>query len=799
VKINLSWLKRYVEITEDPVTLAGDLTMFGVNVEAVHALAPPFSGVVFGKVLEVKRHPKADRLTVCTVDVGGARPLSIVCGAQNVRAGLRVPVALDGAVLAGGLKIKRSKIRGEVSEGMICSEIELGIGDDAAGIMELDFDDKPGANLSGRLGETEYLFDIEVTPNRPDLLSHVGVAREVAALYRRELRLPELPQLETGAEFDLRIEDGHDCPRYTAAFVDGVAVGPSPPWMQKLLESVGLRPINNIVDATNFVLMELGQPLHAFDRDTLANDSIVVRRARKGETITTLDGVARELDPGILVIADGGRPVAIAGVMGGRETEIGEGTKRILIESALFDPTLVRHARQRFKLDTEASYRFERGGDIGVTFNAAARVCGLIADMGAGRPLPRCTDAFHDAASFQPRGVPLRVSQANRVMGTELGADDIASLLERLGVPTRRVSGELLEPSIPTFRRDLVEEIDLIEETARVYGYENIGLDEGTRPGVFSAVSPAERRGEDVSRYLASRGFAEVITSSFMDPGDPGRMGWGPSDERCRPLRVANPLTENQSALRTSLLPGLLGVAARNTPAECEAIRIFELGKVFIPVGSGGGLPREELHLAALFARNAGPIQWIEKERPADYFDMKGELEALLERLGVSAGVAVTAIREGRGRTFRWLRDGAPIAEGGAVSEATLAAFDVDPPVFFFDLHIGGLLSGRTDWSRFSPISPYPAVKRDLCIVVRDTVSFTEVRDVIVRHSKYLDSIRLFDYYRGGHLGEGKRSFTFRLSFRSSEGTFDGIAVDREVQRILGGLQRELQAALRTE
>jgi phenylalanyl-tRNA synthetase beta chain len=798
VKVNLSWLKRYIDITEDPTTLAHDLTMFGVNVEGVQALVPLFTGVVFGRVLDVKRHPKADRLTVCTVDVGGTRPLSIVCGAPNVRAGLAVPVALDGAVLAGGAKIKRSRIRGEVSEGMICSAVELGVGDDAAGIMELDFDEKPGASLEGRLGETEHVMDVEVTPNRPDLLSHLGIAREVAALYRRELHFPQRYPLESGEAFDLLVESGQDCPRYTAAFIDEVSVGASPPWMQKLLTSVGLRPINNIVDATNFVLMELGQPLHAFDRDTLEKDSIVVRRARKGESITTLDGVLRELDSGILVIADGERAVGIAGVMGGRNTEIHEATRRILIESAVFDPRLVRHARQRFKLDTEASYRFERGGDIGATFDAAARVCQLIAEMGAGRPLTRCADAVQDAKLLEPRSVSLRVKQANRVMGTELGADDIASLLERLALPTR-VSGETLQAAVPTFRRDIAEEIDLIEETARVYGYENIGLDPGTRPGVFSAISHAERCGENVSQCLASRGLAEVVTSSFMDPGDPARMGWGPSDDRSRPMRIANPLTENQSMLRTSLLPGLLGVIGRNTAAECEAIRIFELGKVFMPIGDGAGLPREELRLAALFARNAGPLQWIEQERAADFFDMKGELEAILQYLGSSADIAVATIREGRGLGFRWLLNGSPIGEGGAISRETLAAFDVDPPVFFFDVHFDGLLALGTDWPRFHPISPYPAVKRDLCLVVKASVTFAEVRDVIVKHGKFLDSIRLFDYYRGGHLGEGKRSFTFRLNFRSSEGTLDGSTVDRELERILGGLQRELQATLRME
>jgi len=798
VKVNVGWLKRYVEITEDADTLAADLTMFGVNVEAVHRLGPPFRGVVYGKVLEVRKHPKADRLSLCTVDVGGPRPLSIVCGASNVRPGLSVPVAVDGAVLAGDAKIKRSKIRGEVSEGMICSEVELGIGEDSAGIMELDFEERPGTSLEGRLGETDYVLDVEVTPNRPDLLSHLGIAREVAAMYRRELVLPERFALETGEEFDLAVESARDCPRYVAAFIDDVAVAPSPPWMQRFLASVGMRPINNVVDATNFVLLELGQPLHAFDRDALAKDAILVRRARGGETITTLDGVARELDSGVLVITDGERPVAVAGVMGGRESEIGEGTRRILLESALFDPKLIRHARQRFKLETEASYRYERGADPGIMLEAAARACRLIADMGGGKPRVRCAEAIESASLVEPKRVRLRVSQANRVMGTELRAADVALLLDRLGLGAS-VSGDWVEASVPSFRRDLVEEIDLIEEAARVYGYEKIGLDVRPHPGVFAAFSTADRLAAEISRDLASSGFAEVVTSSFMDPGDPERIGWQPSDERRRLVRLSNPLTESQSALRTSLLPGLLGVVRRNTPAECEEIRIFELGKVFIPVGDGAGLPREELHIAALFARNAAPLQWIEKERRADFFDMKGVLEALLERLGCASGNVMTAVREGGRRVFQWQRGGSTIAEAGRIPESTLSAFEIDPPVFYFDVLLDGLLGERLDWPRFSPVSPYPAVKRDLCIVVNETVTFAEVRETIARHAKNLDSLRLFDYYRGGHLGGGKRSYTVRLSFRSSDGTLDGAAVDREIQRILGGLQRELQAALRAE
>jgi phenylalanyl-tRNA synthetase beta chain len=798
VKISLAWLKRYVSIDEDAAILAHDLTMFGVNVEGIESLAPPFRGVVFGKVLEAAKHPGADRLSLCTVDVGSARPLSIVCGAPNVRTGMRVAVAVEGAVLSGGLKIKKSKIRGQVSEGMICSETELGIGDDHSGILSLDFDAKPGESLEGKLGGTEHVLDIEVTPNRPDLLCHFGIAREIAALYRRRLIPPDLFGLAAAGDFELKIENSEDCPRYTAAFVDDVVVGPSPAWMQKLLKSVGLNAINNIVDATNFVLMELGQPLHAFDRDTLAKDTIVVRRAKKGEKLVTLDGAVRELDPGILVIADDSRAIGIAGVMGGRETEVTDRTKRLVIESAMFDPRLIRGARQRLKLETEASYRFEREADRGIMMDAAARVCNLILEMGAGKPATACVDRMREPETPAMRPISLRVSQANRVMGTELAGEDIAALLDRLAL-SARVYGETIHTSVPSFRRDIREEVDLIEEAARVYGYENIGRDETTRCSIFSEIAPEKVRNEGIVEYLVSRGFAEVVTSSFMDPADPPRMGWPSGDERAHPMRIANPLTEAQSALRTSLLPGLLAVVKRNTPAEQEEIRILELGKVFIPGPGGPGLPREELHLAALFARSAASLQWLEKQRPSDFFDMKGELEALLERLGLNRTITMMKPHEGKGHLCQWVMGGVPVAEGGAIPHGVAEAFDVDYPVFYFDLNVGTLPPAVGSWPRFKGISPYPAVKRDLCLVVNERVRFIELRNVITKHAQYLDSIRLFDYYREGHLGAFKRSYTFRLSFRSNEGTLDGVTVDREVQRILGALQRELQATLRTE
>jgi len=799
VKVSLNWIKRYVDIDEDVEVLASDLTMFGLNVEEIEIGEPGFSGVVFGKVLEVSKHPSADKLRVCKVDVGQEKPLNIICGAPNVAEGQGVPVAIHGAKLPGGVRIKKTKLRGVVSEGMICSESELGIGSDSRGIMVLDFDLKPGTPLDDVLGEEDVILDIEVTPNRPDLLCHLGIAREVSAIYGETLRYPEVIKLHDDEKsFDLSIEDGEDCARYTAAFIENVKIAPSPEWMQKLLLSAGMKPINNIVDVTNFVLLELGQPLHAFDRDTLDGGSIVVRRARKGENLKTLDEIERELDEGILVIADASKPIALAGVMGGLETEVTTSTTRVVLESAAFNRKLIRTASKRFKLETEASYRFERECDPGITKLAVERACYLIKKIGAGEPVTVCRDLNLRPELLKDKVIELRVKQVNRLLGTHLDGEDIKELLGKLELKAEVKKGGHVRVNVPTFRRDLNEEVDLIEEIARVYGYENISSDIGKRTNIFSKQSVEEKKNEELCSFLVSRGFAEVITSSFMNPSDLEKFGWGEDDPRNRPIKIANPLTEAQSLLRTSLLPGLLNVVRQNSPTEIEGIKIFEIGKVFIAHNDNelDSLPDEEVHLTSVFARSAIPLQWIEKQRDFDFFDLKGEFEAILEMVGVIGDISFERLDE-NDYIFGWFVEGEKIAEGGLIPSRITRAFDLEDKVFFFDLLIDKLERMVPYSKSYSPIIQYPPVKRDLCIVVNEDVSFSELERVIRQETKFLDSIRLFDYYRGGHLGEGKRSYTVRLSFRSEKGTMESEEVDNIVEKLLDVLRDRFQARLR--
>lgn len=799
MKVSLNWLKRYVDIEEDPATLSHDLTMFGLNVEAVDITGGEYSGVVFGRVLESGQHPNADKLSVCKVDTGGEAPLHIVCGAPNVRAGLRVAVAVQGAVLKGGFKIKKTKLRGEVSEGMICSETELGIGEDSSGIIELDMDLEPGASLDGKLGSSDVILDIEVTPNRPDQLSHYGVARELAALYMRELREPELFDLGPGYDFVIKTEDDGDCPRYSAAFVDEIKVGPSPKWMQDLLVSAGVKPIYNIVDVTNFVLLEMGQPLHAFDRDMLGRDGIFVRRGKQGETLYTLDDIEREVGENDLLITDGETPVGVAGVMGGRDSEITDKTKRVLIESAWFDPRAVRRSSRDLKLDTEASYRFERECDPGITVKALQRACTLIAEIGAGRPEKLYADYLADSGLNEPHTVTLRTKQANRLMGTKLAADDLAELLTRLELVSE-VDGKDVVVTVPTFRRDIAEEVDLIEEVARLYGYDNIGRDEERRSSLFSEVSVLDMRNDELCDRLAARGFAEVITTSFMDPGDPGRFEWGEKDPRSHPVEISNPLTVAQSAMRSSLLPGMLRVIQRNAPVEREGIRIFELAKVFLKREEGSGLPREELHLTAMFTRKSSPLQWQGEQRDFDFFDMTGEAESAIEWLGAPEDLSMTRRKADEPDfIFEWIIRNNPAGTCGMIPGRIAARFDIETPVYYFDLVLDVFPPGGGGRTTFSMVSPYPAVKRDLSVLAPERVTFSDVRNVVKKRAKHLESVRLFDYYRGDRLGEGKKSYAFRMTFRSLEGTLDDETVDRTIEKVLASLQNELQVALRSE
>jgi phenylalanyl-tRNA synthetase beta chain len=787
-------LRDYIDIEEDPETLAGDLTMFGLNVEGIEGAGAEFEGVVFGKVIKVLDHPNADRLRVCRVDAGQEKELNIVCGAPNVREGLGVPVAVEGAVLPGGFRIKKTKLRGELSEGMICSEKELGIGDDESGIMELSFSAEPGEDLSRELVSDDVIIDIEVTPNRPDQLSHLGIAREISAMYSRELSIPGTMEMEPGGEFSLAVEDEEDCPRYSAALIDDVVIAESPGWLRKRLSSVGINTVNNIVDITNFVLLELGHPLHAFDRDSLGEDSILVRRGRSGESIITINGNNRELSEKHLLITDTDLPVGVAGIIGGQNTEVTENTNRILLESAVFNPRTIRAGRKALDIETEASYRFERGADPGVTVFALQRACYLIEELGAGKVQRRYIDK--GAGNVSVSKIELDRNYVNKVIGTNLSSEEISEHLEKLNLNCS-ISGDLLQVEVPTYRLDLKEDIDLVEEVARSYGYNNIKGEGAGLRNLLPETDRKESRNRYLRNYMAARGYAEVITSSFMDSGDPDLFSWPDNDPRKKYIEVANPLTSSQTALRTSLLPGMLGVIRENQLVERKGIKIFELGKVFIPEKKGEGLPREELHLTALLTGNAFPRQWITAERGFDYFDMNGELESIISMFVPLEEISMEReIESEPGYIFKWFNRNRLVAESGIIPPGE--RYDTESEIFYFTIYLDA--SGDSFMDRhYEKPSPYPAVKRDLCVIAGERVGYSDIKKVVLRNAKYLEKITLFDYYRDIDSDEDSRSYTFSLSFRSDQGTLKDSRVNKIIDKILRALELELKVFLRKE
>ncbi|MCI0451482.1 MAG: phenylalanine--tRNA ligase subunit beta, partial [Candidatus Latescibacteria bacterium] len=628
MNVSLSWLRRYVDIPVDAATLAHDLTMHGIKVERLTSSGLTERMVVVGHVLEAKRHPEADRLSVCRVEVGQGEPLEIVCGAPNVAAGQRVAVALVGAKLPSGVKLRKSKIRGIASNGMICSEVELGLGTESGGILVLAPDAAVGVPLADVLGETDAVFELEVTPNRPDQLSHVGVAREIAALYRTRLRSPHVvPPVQTpdDADVDIEIADPSECFRFSARLIHGVEVKPSPAWLKGALERVGINSINNIVDVTNFVMMEMGQPSHGYDLGKLPSAHMGVRRARRGERLDALDGASYEFDDSHLVISAGDDVVGVAGVIGGMPTRITESTTDVLLEVAAFDPKTVRRTRRALGLSTDASYRFERGSDRETCQRASDRAAALIVEVAGGR-----VGAWRDAfpAPRRPRSVTLRRATVRRLLGENLSSDATAEILGRLEFSLVGSDADAVTVSVPSFRWDIEQEADLVEEVARVYGYENIGKGWRYRTTVPSVPDPFDRFLDRLADHLVARGHTEILTTSFSDGREQRWFGWADEDPRSQPVTIKNPLSANHAQMRAHLLPGALDAVAHNVARGRRELYLFSLGRAFVRSADSAALPDEPTHVLIVRTRPEGSAFWRSGAQPVDFFEIKAEVES---------------------------------------------------------------------------------------------------------------------------------------------------------------------------
>ena len=853
MNVSLNWLSEYVEHGLSADALADLLTLSGLEVEGVEQGGPTLDGVVVGRVLDVRPHPDADRLRLCDVDLGGATeadgPVQIVCGAPNVAAGQTVPVATVGTVLdlpardgsgVTPVTIKKGKIRGEVSNGMICAEDELGIGTDHDGIMVLDDAAAVGQPFAKYLQEHgrggDAVLDVNVTPNRPDATSHVGVARDVAALLDRPLRRPAPPVPAVGGAVEdlvsVEIETPDDCPRFVGMVVRGVTVGESPEWLKDRLVSVGLRPISNVVDVTNFVMLETGQPLHAYDLDRLAEGRVVVRAAEGGEAFTTLDGVERTLPKGTVMVADGERFVGVAGVMGGLDSEVTESTTNVFIEGAMWEPGQIRRTAKALGLQTDASYRFERGADPTGQPLAVARAAELISQTGGGAVVEGRID--ENPRPYAPRTVALRPARIARVLGVEVPTDDVTRLLEAIGfgveggaatldafaeavlreedpeTAAREAVDAALVVTVPPFRPDVEREVDVIEEVARLWGYDRLPTPATTPvPLVPAGDTPSARLLDRSRRRLAALGFRELYTNSLVPrPTAEAFADAAWTGLSAPPVETLNPISQEMAALRPSLLPGLLAVASYNQARGAGPLRLMEAGHVYRKddaagrgrVGAVSGY-YEHLSLALGVSGAAALGGWDHPARELDVYDLKGVVTDLLRDLGIEdvtetprpAPDALTAyalVLESGGRRLGVL---------GRVADAVADAADLQAPLFAAELDWSTVvaLADRDAVVAYAPISRHPVVERDLAVVVAEGQPAGPLVETIRRAGRpLLQDVRLFDLYRGEGVGEGRKSLAFALRF-GADRTLRDKEVDGRVQRVVKALQAEHGATLR--
>ncbi len=794
MKVTLNWLREYIDFDWDAVELEKRLTMSGLECESLDDLGERYHGVVVGHVTARSRHPRADKLSVCQVDIGEAARATIVCGALNVATGQKVAVLLPGNTLPDGTVIERTRIRGVESEGMICSEEELDLGTDADRILVLPADCRVGAPFAEAAGLDDVVVEFEVTPNRPDCLSVVGIAREIRALTGSELRRPEKAPAESGesvtASASVEIEDADGCPRYVCRVVRGVEIGPSPEWMQRRLHAVGMRPVNNVVDVTNFAMLELGQPLHAFDLAKIPDGAVVVRRACIGERLRLLDGSECDLDNSVLVIADRQRPIALAGIMGGAATEVTGGTTDILLESAYFLPEKTRAGARRLGLSTEASARFERGTDWELPPVASDRAAGLLAELTGGRVAPGSIDAY--PFPLQRPRIPLRTKWANALLSTGLQVRECRRILELLGCDVDLL-GDSLQVTVPGFRPDLQREVDLVEEVGRIYGYDGIEASRALRGPLESAVVSGFELQQEFRQRMAAAGADEVVTSTIVDGG------WISWDRLPSAPELANPATSGD-LLRSSLIPSLADAARRNFNRRAHTVCIFELGKCFFQGDfRAGSRHAERLRLGGLWFGLGTRSSWRGERRQVDFLDLKGLIESITEDLSPGFHNGAHPLMR-VGHCAEVTIAGKSAGNLGECSRDLREAFDLPEPVYIFELDFEVLaMAWRARDAAFHPPPKFPPVERDLAILLDASVPAGDVI-AAVRHVdlKLIESVELFDVYTGDQVAPGEKSLAFNLLLRSPERTLQDREADAVIARVLGHLGEVFGVRLRS-
>jgi phenylalanyl-tRNA synthetase beta chain len=800
--VSVEWLRNYVDVSLSVEELAHRLTMVGLEVETVRWRNAFLDRVLTVKLTSVRPHPNSDHLYLCEAS-DGLTSHCVVCGAPNVKEGSIALLALPGAQLATGMAIQETRIRGQLSQGMLCSRKELGIGEDASGIWVLPEGAPVGLSVREALGIDDQIIDVAVTPNRSDCLSILGIAREVAAICKSPLRYPAVTFAETGPDItalaSIVIDDPEGCPRYAARIVQGISVGPSPLWLQDRLEAVGLRSINNIVDVTNYVLMEMGQPLHAFDFDLLREHRIVVRRAGQGERFTTLDGAERTLFDDTLLICDGKGAVAIAGIMGGLDSEITPRTTRVLIESAYFDPRGIRRSSKKLGLRSESSYRFERGVDPEGVIRALDRAAQLMVQVGGGEVARGRIDVHPRPVA--PSVLDLDVDGTNRFLGTDLSASAMEAVLGSIELQVEAADTHRFRVRIPTFRPDLTREVDLAEEVARLVGYDRVPVTSPEASISAAFADPHLCLRQEVKAILQGAGFYEVLNYSFISQDSLNVLGFSDDDPRRNPIRVLNPLSEDQRVMRTTLVPGLLQTARHNFDHGNEDLRMFELSKVFLP-RKGEVLPVEPHYIAGFLSGTRFPQTLYGGQGDVDYADLKGAVEEILD-LFHTPGVAFVA--EDVPPYLDSLHAASICCQGsvlgaiGKVHPRVENAFGLKKTVYLFEIDFEQLYGLKRPQSPYRSLPKFPSVSRDMALIVDDSLPVQKLRDFIWQlQEPMLEQIEIFDIYRNPQLSAGKKSVGYRLVYRSGDRSLTDSEVNEIHGRLVASVLGQFDAVLRS-
>lgn len=803
MKVSYNWLKKYVELTDTPEALANKITLTGLEVDNVRHPAAGLKKIVVGWVKSVREHPNSDHLNICQVDVGEEAPIQIVCGAPNIAAGQKVIVALSGARIADNVKIKKGKLRGAVSNGMICALQEIGFSDAvtpqayADGIYVLPADAKVGAPVYSYLGMDDAILDIEITPNRADALSMRGVAYEVAAEYGESVHFPEISLQEAAKKvtdvLSAKVTDEQDAPSYNLRVLENVTVKPSPLWLQRRLWNAGIRPINNVVDVTNLLMLDYGQPLHAFDYQKIGGHTIEVRRAEKDETLTTLDGKVRQLTPEDIVISNGEKALNLAGVMGGLDSEITAKTTTVVLEAAIFDAAHIRKTAQRYNLRSEASSRFEKGVNRATVITALDHAASLIAELGQGSVLKG--RVAPTSVTPTPVKVQLTTEKTNQVLGTNLTSAEIKQTFQQLGFATTEKAGTFAV-SVPPRRWDIHIAADLIEEVARIYGYEHLPatLPASATPGVLTAKQQLQRR---LAATLEANGLDQALSYALTTPERASAFQLGDS----YPTKVSWPLSVDHTTLRMNLISGLLDDLAYNTARKQTNVALYEQGKVFLKADAQTARPKEVAYLAGAMTGDWQAAAWNQEAIPVDFYRIKGIVAAVLADFNLAEApeyLATTRHQEMHpGRIADILIDNQIIGFVGQIhprvaKQAHIAA------TYVFQLDLDHLATLAKKKVQYQPVSRYPAVTRDVALVVDQSVTNAALKATINAHGgAYLTSVALFDVYAGRHIENGRKSMAYTLTYQNPQATLTDDQVNQAFAKVIAALQDEHGAKIR--